>query len=788
MKFFSIIKINCFLLALFFFQVGFSQKEKLKEADKMFDRYAFIDAREVYLEVAEAGYKSENLFKKLGDSYYFNGDLPNAEKWYGELYRFKNEKLEEDYLFRYAMALKSKQKYKESDEVMLQFEKVKGADSRVKLLRGERNYLELIELQSGKFTLENAGINSELSDFSPKIYLDQLVFSSNRENGSTVKRVHEWNKQPYLDIYKVKINKEEEIEGSPELLEKTINSKFHESSATFTKDGLTIYFTRNNYNNKKYGESEEGINFLKIYKATRTSLTSEWSEPKELPFSSDNYSIAHPTLSPDEKQLFFSSDMPGTYGMSDIFMVEIQSENTYGEPINLGNRINTEGRENFPFISEDKELYFSSDGHIGLGGLDVFVTVIQEDGNYGDVFNLGKPINSSKDDFSFIITSKLRKGYFASNRDGGLGEDDIYSIQQTEDLITSCQQYVDGTITELNSDRKLAGVTVELFDENLKKLDSTVTAIDGIYEFTLNCDKKYVVRVSKDDYETTEEMLEAGSEFEKNFQLPVKIEEGDNLGVEKAGVGDDLSELLQLDPIYFDLDMTNIRTDAEVELQKVLSVLKKYPSMKIDIRSHSDSRGKDQYNLTLSDRRAKSTVKYLVSRGINASRVSGKGYGETQLMNNCSNGVDCTEAQHALNRRSEFIILNENETPEEVRGKIAEDNDLEEPIEETKTEVSNQIKKAETEVVNQDEDYDFSSANSTEIFTVQIAATKLGRSIISFDKLDNVFNNEYTKDGYIRYYSGKFTSRSEANQYKREVLAKGFKGAFVVKLKGDKRF
>jgi len=280
MKFFSLLKVSCLLLAVFFFQAGFAQKDKLEEADKMFDRYAFIDAREVYLEVAEAGYKSENLFKKLGDSYYFNGDLPNAEKWYGELYEFMNKQLEEDYLFRYAMALKSNQKYKESDQLMLQFEKIKGADSRVELLRGERNYLELIELQSDKFTFKNAGLNSELSDFSPKIYLDQLVFSSNRETGSSVKRVHEWNKQPYLDIYKVSLDENEDIIGDPELLSKTINSKFHESSATFTKDGLTIYFTRNNYNNKKYGKSEEGINFLKIYKSTRTSLTSDWTEPE----------------------------------------------------------------------------------------------------------------------------------------------------------------------------------------------------------------------------------------------------------------------------------------------------------------------------------------------------------------------------------------------------------------------------------------------------------------------------------------------------------------------------
>ena len=761
------------------FQLGFAQEDKLEEADKMFDRYAFIDAREVYLEVAEAGYKSENLFKKLGDSYYFNGDLPKSEKWYKELYELKEGNLDADYLFRYAMALKSNQNYDESDAMMLEFEKKKGvdSDSRGTKLKGERNYLELIELQSGRFSLKKTNINSELSEFSPTIYLDQMVFASNRETGSSVKRVHEWNKQPYLDLYRVKLDEEQTIKGSPTSLPKIINSKFHESSATFTKDGLTIYFTRNNYNNKEYGESEEGINFLKIYKSTRESLNSEWSEPKELSFSSDNYSIAHPALNQEETKLYFSSDMPGTLGLSDIFVVDILEDGSFGIPQNLGDNINTEGRENFPFISQNNELYFSSNGHIGLGGLDIFVSVIKDDGEYGEVFNLGRPINSSKDDFSFIINNELKKGYFASNRDGGKGEDDIYVSNQIEDLITSCQQYIDGKITAATSNESLEGVTVELFDENFEKIDSTLTNAEGIYEFTLECDKKYIVRVSKDDFEPTEEMLEAGSEFEKNVPLAVTIEEGDNLGIEKAGMGDDLSDLLQLDPIYFDLDKFNIRNDAAVELQKVLAVLKKYPSMKIDIRSHSDSRGKDQYNLYLSDKRAKSTAQYLIDNGISASRVSGKGYGETQLMNDCANGVDCTEEEHALNRRSEFIILNENQTPEEVRSAIAKQNGFEE------------VRTQEAErVVENTGSYDFNSENAPEVYTVQIAATKLSRNIISFDKLDNVIHYKYVKDGYTRYYSGQFATKTEAKTHQREVLAKGFKGAFIVKLKGDKRF
>lgn len=754
-----------------------AQEEKLKEADKMFDRYAFIDAREIYLEVAEAGYKSENLFKKLGDSYYFNGDLPNALKWYEELYVLKNSELEKEYLFRYAMALKSDQQYKKSDEVLLEFEKLSETDSRVELLKGERNYLELIELQSGKFDVDIAPINSKLSDFSPQINNQTLIFASNRETPSSVKRIHEWNKQPYLDLYTIPINDENELEGEPTLMSEVINSKFHESSACLTQDQLTIYFTRNNYNNKKYGKSDEGINFLKIYKAERDSVSAEWKTPVELPFNNDEYSVAHPTLNVDETKLYFSSDMPGTIGMSDIYVVSINEDGTFGEPKNLGNQINTEGRETFPYINKKNELYFSSNGHIGLGGLDVFVSVLKKDGAFGEVFNVGRPINGSKDDFNFVLGKNDKNGFFASNREGGMGEDDIYYFKQNEDLITSCQQYVNGTITETETETPIPGVKVELFDENLNFLKDTETNENGEYEFTLDCDTRYIIRVSKESYETAEELLRSGSEFEKNIQIPsVNMERGEELGVTKAGKGDDLRNLLQLDPIYFDLDKTNIRPDAEVELQKVLAVLRKYSQMKIDIRSHSDSRGGDAYNLLLSDKRAKATVNYLVQKGIDKSRVTGKGYGETQLINGCDNNANCTEEQHQLNRRSEFIILNENETPKEMRREIVARNN---------EEVNRSTDASEKMLTTKG--YDFESSNPQEVFTVQIVAGSSKNPAIKHKSLTSVFYYSYP-DGYRRYFSGQFKTREEADAYKLELRKKGFDGAFVVGLRGKERF
>ncbi len=766
------------ILVLLFFLgcsfLAFSQKDKLEEADKMFDRYAYIDAREVYLEVAENGYESENLFKKLADSYYFNGELEKALKWYEALYNFKTEGLETDYLFRYAMALKSDKQYAKADEIMLEFDALNKTDSRVAMLKKDRDYLEIIEMQSGKFDIEDFPINSDLSDFSPIFYGEkQLLFASNRPTSSSVKRIHEWNNQPYLDIYKVGIDLDSlEVKGEPELLSKTINSKFHEASAVITKDGLRIYFTRNNYNKKKYGESEEGINFLKIYTSTRESLDADWQTPKELPFNSDEFSTAHPALSPDEKSLYFSSDRPGTFGMSDIYRVEINEDGSYSEPENLGANINTEGRENFPYISKENKIYFSSDGHIGLGGLDVFVAEIDKKDSIGEVFNIGRPINSSKDDFSFIIDSKRKKGFFASNREAENREDNIYAFQQKEKVITGCKQYITGVVSDTDTGNPIENATVELFDEDLELISTQSTNKEGEYKLKVKCNKRYIIRASKEGYSTKEDIFQSDTELEKKIDLDIQLKKGSGLGVAKAEKGDDLSKLLQLDPIYFDLDESEIRPDAEVELQKVIAVLRQYPAMKIDIRSHTDSRAGDAYNKILSEKRAKATLNYLKNKGINKDRLSGKGYGETQLINNCGNNSNCTEEQHQLNRRSEFIILNKNETPQEVRKQIE------------KRQKTVQVKKSESKEEILEDSYDFSG--NQEVFTVQIAASKKHNSIIKFPKVDKVFYHVYP-DGYRRYYSKQFRTKAAAKAYKFKLRKKGIKDAFIVRLKGENR-
>lgn len=653
-----------YVLAILFSCLGNAQEEKLKEADKMFEGFAFIDAQKIYLEVAKTGYKSENLFKKLGDSYYFNNDLENALNWYAKLYEL-NPNLPKEYLFKYAQSLKSVKQYDEADLIMLKFNALNKNDSRVSRLKNERDYLEIIDMQSDRFTLSETSINSEYSEFSPSFYKNKLVYASNKPKFSLMKRIDEWSNQPYLNLYSVELSDSLEVTSQPINFLDELNSRFHESSPVFTRDGKTVYFTRNNLVDNQLKRGDDGVSYLKLFKS-ELGEDNSWSKPEELPFNSDNFSIAHPALSSDGKTLYFSSDMQGTRGRSDLYKVDILDDNTYSEPENLGDAINTEGRESFAFVSEDNMLYFSSDGHLGLGGLDVFVAAIKENGELGEVFNVGKPINSNKDDFSFIIDSKIKKGFFASNRGEADTSDDIYSFRQLQELMTACFQSINGKIYNFSTDEALKGAKVELYDEDLNLLQSTVTSSEGLYQFEIECGTKYVVRVSKDNFITEEEFVKTNTDFDTENSLNFNVQGGNELGVTEVDNGDDLSELLQLDPIYFDFDAFQIRPDAEVELQKIIAVMKSYPELRIEIRSHTDSRGDDAYNKALSEKRAKATRDYIVSKtGIESSRIIAKGYGETQPVNSCSNESVCTQEEHDQNRRSEFIILNENNTKED---------------------------------------------------------------------------------------------------------------------------
>ncbi|QXP60780.1 OmpA family protein [Olleya sp. HaHaR_3_96] len=639
-------------ITLFFLSINVllaQEKKEVTEGNKEFDKLAYIEARESYLKAASDGVNSDQLLKNLGDSYYFNADYKNAAKWYGQLFE-SSDNIEPEYIYRYALSLKSDEKYLASDNVMEKFNETKGEDYRANLFVNERNYLEEIELQSGRFELINVHFNSKLSDFAPSFYQGTLIYSSNRNARGFSKRVHDWNEQPFLDLYK--LNDTDGSKPSSSKFSSEINSIYHESTAVFTKDDLTMYFTRNNYTDEDYKQDEEGTNRLKLYRAKRADKNSTDWDVQELPFNSDQYSVAHPALSPDGKTLYFASDMPGSKGFSDLYKVEVNN-GAFGEIKNLGDKINTEGRETFPFISKDNKLYFASDGHVGLGGLDIFVSDLK-DNKIGDVFNLGRPVNGPDDDFTFIINNITGIGYFASNRAGGVGDDDIYSFKSIKPLITKCEQSINGIVLDVKDDQPIANAVVYLLNENNKIIDEKTSRIDGSFSFTLDCSQTYSIRSTKEAYSPAEKVfntpnrtgvVERALFMKKQDVLP-------------APLGTDIAPLLGINIIYFDLDKAYIRQDAEVELRKIIDFLNVYSNVNIDVRSHTDSRNTSEYNLDLSNRRAKSTIDYLVTvGGINSARLTGQGYGETQLRNRCSDGTPCSESEHQLNRRSEFIIV-----------------------------------------------------------------------------------------------------------------------------------
>ena len=633
-----------FILTILFFATMQSQTQK-DVADNKYEKFAYIDAVKIYEKLAKKGCKSSDLYQKLANSYYFNAELEKANSWYAKLFSL-DKTLEPEYYYRYSQTLKATGNYAKANKMLALFTQQKADDSRGKLYANQQNYLDIIKENSGRFSIENLKINSEYSDYGTAILDSKLIFASARDTSGIFKRKHEWTDQSFTQLYEAEILPDGSL-GKPEKFSTSLNSKFNESTPVFTKDGKTVYFTRNNFSKGKKGKSSKRITLLKIYKAE--FIAEKWTNIVALPFTSDNYSTAHPALSFDEKTLYFASDMPGTFGQSDLFKIAINADGSFGKPVNLGNKINTEGRETFPFISK-KELYFASDGHLGLGGLDIFVSKIHEDGSFGTVKNIGTPVNGQKDDFAFFINDSTRSGYFTSNRNGGKGNDDIYKFQETKKL--DCEQLLAGIVTDLNTKLPIAGTKVTLSNASFDIIKVIYADANAKFNFDVECGFDYYVKAESSGYNTIEKQIKI-PDFSGETELPIELEKS----LQKIIVGSDLAKIFDIQTIYFDLDKSDIRQDAANDLAKIIEIMQEYPKMKVDVRSHTDSRQTHEYNDRLSNQRVKSTIKWLIENGIAKERLSGKGYGETQLLNNCADGINCTEEQHQLNRRSEFIIM-----------------------------------------------------------------------------------------------------------------------------------
>ncbi len=627
-------------LIIVFLLIGstsFGQSGKLKRADRHYNSFSFVKAIEKYERLIDTNFNKVYAMRKLGDSYMYLRKPKEAVEIYKHV--VQQENVPEEYYYFYAQALRGVGNYEESKVWMKKFKKVASKDSRIVKFFEKEDFVSAMFNLKKQYSVASTNLNTPFSDFGAVEYNDEVVFVSSKDEGVSVKRKYAWNAQPFLDLYQV--GKDGSVDQSKKM-EGDVNSIYHEGSPTFSADGTNMYFTRNNYLEGDKGIDEKGINNLKIYHADL--VNGLWINVKPVHFNHDEYSVGHPSLSSDGKKLYFTSDMPGGIGGSDIYVVDIDEAGTIGTPKNMGNIVNTEGNEMFPFIHNEGTLFFSSDGHVGFGLLDVFATIEDENNTVVNILNLGEPINSSKDDFSYYLSEEGFEGYISSNREGGVGDDDIYKFTRIPPLMLKGQIFDDA------NNEPIENAKVVLTDANGDEIAYFITEADGYYEHVIDRNANFVLEGSKVKYTSITRNFDS-------FKLDRKKELVVNLNVGLKPI-EDVVLLADLEIIYFDLDKSFIRPDAALELDKVVALMNKYPGMVIRLESHTDSRANDQYNIALSNRRAKSTYDYIISNGIDSMRITEyKGFGETQLVNKCTNGVKCSKDEHQLNRRTEFIII-----------------------------------------------------------------------------------------------------------------------------------
>ncbi len=570
---------------------------------------------------------------KLANAYRLVNDIPNAEKWYSKIVLLPES--EPINMFYYGKILMGVGKY---DDAVVWFNKYlekEPNDFVAEMLVVSCKSIYVFKKDTTLFTIKEVEIPEIATAFSQVQYKDGIIFSADKVAFKKSK-TYNWTGRSYLDLYFSKKDQNGKW-LSPMMLKGDINGQYHEGPACFNKAGDVVYFTRSNYTKKKLRKSSKDENNLKLFRAELVG--EEWINVTELPFNNDEYSCGHPTLSADDKTLYFISDMPGGQGGTDIYKTTLDGE-TWSNPENVGNVINTTKNEMFPFMHQDGTFYFSSDGHASLGGLDVFMT--SYDGKkWLQVENLNYPLNTSKDDFAFINNGGSKPGYISSNR----GVDDkIYEVTKNGPTLL-----LSGIVSQrgkLNKGIDSAVVEVNNITEKTKEMIYTDRYGNYSVKLKPNCD--YIVKASKPMHFTITQpkifsMMgkKVSEKFNANFEL-------DEVIIERPIV---------LENIYYDLDKWAIRTDAAVELDRLVQLMSDNPKLIIELSAHTDSRAGDQYNLILSDKRARAAVEYIISKGIDAKRMKWKGYGESMLINQCGNDVVCTEEEHQKNRRTEFKAI-----------------------------------------------------------------------------------------------------------------------------------
>ena len=615
-------------IAMSFVALSFTlsaQNKDTKAADKLFARYEYVDAAKAYLRLVENDKGDAYVYKQLADSYYNVFNTAEAAKWYAKATETNQDA--ETY-YRYAQMLKANGKYEEANKQMQKFAAAAPSDQRAKAFKENPNYVPRLLDKTKLYNVNASDVSSDKSDFAAVLYDNSLYFASAR-NGA--RKTYGWTEEPYLDIYKADYNTDGTITNAGVVA--SLNSKWHDGPVTLSADGNTAYFASESYKEKEFEKDKKNnAQFSQVYLFKATKSGDSWSEITELPFNDKTFSNSNPSLSRDGKTLYFSSNRPGSLGGVDIWKVAINADGTFGEPTNLGNKVNTEGNESFPFIADDnKTLYFASAGKQGLGGYDVF----QIDLTGGEATNLGAPVNTEKDDFAFSFNGTKSVGFLSSNRSGN---DDIFVVSPI------CGVDVTVVVTNAKTGAILSNASVSILDDKKNVIATETTNANGEVKYRVECDKPYVVQASKDGFESN--TFAVTKSKGPKAQVDAALQPIDVIVTETEVV---------LKPIYFEYDKSNITQEGAFELDKLVQVMKNNTKMVILAKSHTDNRGTDKYNERLSDRRAKSTAQYIISKGIDPSRISAKGMGELEPKVDC--GKDCTEEQHAQNRRSEFLIV-----------------------------------------------------------------------------------------------------------------------------------
>jgi len=660
-------------------QIIFCQDFQTKKADDYFKKTYYSKAIPLYEASLNKKTSNETLLN-LADAYHFTFQVEKASPLYGKVLAKKPKLMTNKHLFRYVQTLKAINNYQKAYKIEALYSSYTPEKHRNKL-----RYLENVTAIGNRYDIASLYINTKDSEFVSSVYNDQLIYSATKKNHSFFEKMYYWNNKPYLNLYTISLDSLNQ-ESSVKLFSEALTTKFHESNAVFTSDGKTVYFTRNNYLNGKTKKDSANVNQLQIYQAQL--INGAWENITSLPINYKNFSTEHPALSPDDKILYFSSNRPGGFGGFDIYQV---ATNDFTDVKNLGAHINTHQKEQFPFIDHEGNLYFSSDGHSGFGFLDVFISKNQN-GHFLKPDNVGFPINSGFDDFGFMINSETKKGFFSSNRPSGEGSDDIYQIKETLPLlIENCYQYITGVVQDKYTKEVLANATVVLYTNNIQK-DTVITGSNGEFKFKVVCASSYKITGQKTNYEPDSTVIHTSKIRKKENKTVLsllsfkrinelkkeeKLKQQKQLEIvkankkrakenriksivanEKAIIKKESDYYIKTEPIYFDYDLWYMRKESRATLQNVISLMKKYPNMKIEIGTHTDIRGNTSYNKELSQKRSHAVQQYLSENKIDISRIVATGYGEKFPIIYCATEEACTEEQHEINRRCEFKILN----------------------------------------------------------------------------------------------------------------------------------